>query len=579
MKTIVRRKERKNQQLAAELSKEVNLSPVVTEFLCDKGYTTKESILHFTQFTASQLRKVSGMKDGKEFVEKLARAVKNGQNIVIFADYDGDGVSSAAIFVWTLRWLGAKVNYFISNRFSEGYGISVKAMDRLIAQYPDTDLIVTCDNGVVAFDGVKYAQDKGIEVLVSDHHIASPDGRLPECPVVCETRLDEEQESREGFCGAELSRRLCMGLVYFLGKLGQLQTKMELLYTFSGFATITDVIDMNPSNHFVAKKGINLINTGVGGLQFPCWRAFKEVMETREVTDVTIGYHYGPMVNAAGRILGDASLAVDLFIEQDMAKAKELVLKLQEINMIRQEKALEQQNLAKEQMKEKGYDQDKFIIVNGDYEEGIAGLIAAFIVENYKKPAICLCKTENEGIFKGSARSVEGFNLKAALDDCANLLVGYGGHPMAAGLSIREENIETFRAKMNALADHTSDLQEIIEIDYLSKPEEMSIELAQQYKEVLMPFGRGLEKPVFATYGVFSPSYRIMKEKHIKTNLILNEQRIEMLWFNSMTQMEKFKPVNKKILVVGEPGVNRFNGRETLQIIADRVIPLDTEKF
>ena len=150
---------------------------------------------------------------------------------------------------------------------------------------------------------------------------------------------------------------------------------------------------------------------------------------------------------------------------------------------------------------------------------------------------------------------------------------------MAAGLSIREENIETFRAKMNSLADHTSNLQEIIEIDYLSKPEEMSIELAQQYKEVLMPFGRGLEKPVFATYGVFSPSYRIMKEKHIKTNLVLNEQRIEMLWFNSMTQMEKFKPVNKKILVVGEPGVNRFNGRETLQIIADRVIPLDAEKF
>ena len=584
MKTIIRRKERKNQQLAEVLSKEVNLSPVVTEFLCDKGYTTKESILHFTQFTAPQLRKVSRMKDGRVFIEKLARAVKNERNIVIFADYDGDGVSSAAIFVWTLRWLGAKVNYFISNRFTEGYGISVKAMDRLVEQYPDTDLIVTCDNGVVAFDGIKCAQEKGIDVLVSDHHTASPDGRLPECPVVCETRLDEDQESREGFCGAELSRRLCMGLVYYLDKMVHLQPKMELLYTFSGFATITDVIDMNASNHFVAKKGIQLINSGVEALQFPCWKAFKDVMETREVTDVTIGYHYGPMINAAGRILGDASLSVDLFIEQDISKAKELVIKLQEINAVRQEKALEQQNMAKKEMKIKGLETEKFVIVSGmeneaEYEEGIAGLIAAFIVENYKKPAICLCKTENEGVYKGSARSVEGFNLKAALDDCSELLVGYGGHPMAAGLSIKKENIEILRRKLNELADHTSELQEIIEIDYLSKPEEMSVELAEQYKEVLMPFGRGLEKPVFATYGFFDPRYRILKEKHIKTNVLLNNQKVEMLWFNSMTQMEKIHPVNKKILVIGEPGVNSFNGRETLQIIADRVIVLDEEIY
>ncbi|MBP3400123.1 MAG: hypothetical protein J6K75_10220, partial [Erysipelotrichaceae bacterium] len=216
---------------------------------------------------------------------------------------------------------------------------------------------------------------------------------------------------------------------------------------------------------------------------------------------------------------------------------------------------------------------------NIDYEEGIAGLIAAFIVENYKKPAICLCKTENEGIFKGSARSVEGFNLKAALDECSELLLGYGGHPMAAGLSVQEGNIELLREKLNELADHTKELEEVIEIDYLSKPEEMSVELAEQYKEVLMPFGKGFEKPVFATYGIFDASYRVMKEKHIKTKLVLNDQKVEMLWFNSMTQMEKLKPVNKKILVVGEPGVNVFNGRETLQIIANRVIMLDEEKF
>lgn len=567
MKTIIRNRERKNKELALELSKQIKLSPMIIEYLCDHGYKNIEDINKFLNFNEKDFRKVSQMKDGMKFMKRLVSAIKNKEKIVIWGDYDGDGICATAIFMWTLRWLGIDAGWFISNRFTEGYGMSIKGMERLIKEHPGVNLIVTCDNGIVAFDSVEYAKEHGIDVIISDHHEANPEGKLPACPVVCEKRLDEDRSIMEGFCGAELVRRICCNLVYML-KRDDLYSKLDMLYGFAGFATVTDVIDFNPSNHYLVKRGLEKINQGV----FPCFKALKNVLNlTKDVDEDTIGFKYGPMVNAAGRILGEATIPLQLFIEQDENKALELANKLLELNEKRQEMSLEEQKNVVKEIEEHSYDKDAFIIVSEySYEEGIAGLNASYIVDNYKVPAICFCQKEGDStMLKGSGRSVEDFNLKLALDQCADLLAGYGGHPMAAGITIKKENLEVFRVKMNQLAKNIETSELTVDIDYLMKPSEVSNELAEQYKSVLAPFGPTLEKPVYALCGVFRDNPRIMKEKHLKSQLSDGEGLIDILWFNSTLKYKKKRPDNKRVIVTGQPSENEFNGTVNLQFIVD----------
>lgn len=584
MKTIIRNKNRVNKELGEQLSKVVGISPTICEYMCDKGYKTKEEILYFKNFNESNLRKVKDMKDGEIFLETLANAVKQGKKIVVYGDYDGDGVCATTIFVRTLTNLyfklgnmNKKPEWFISNRFKEGYGLSVKGMERLINTYPDVELILTCDNGIVAFDGVNYAKSKGIDVIVSDHHTASPDGRLPNCPVVCEKRLDEDKNLYEGFCGAELARRICVELIDKFGCKEEMRSFVDSLYAFAGFATITDVIEMNAANHFVTKRGLEIINSG----KIECFEAMKEAMNiTKEIDEVTIGYKLGPMINAAGRILGEATLPTQLFLQKDVFVCKDLASKLLALNEVRQEKSLEEQKQVKHEIDANGYENDPFIIVcEGNYEEGIAGLNASFIVDNYKVPAICLCKTEN-GDYKGSARSVEGFNIKVALDKCADLLLGYGGHPGAAGLSIKGENISLFRQRMIELAKDVENFEEVFEIDYVLEPKEVTCEIANEYKNILAPFGPGFEKPIFALKGEFVANPTIMKEKHIKTEVISNYHRVTLLWFNSIFKYRKKFPDNKEVLVIGQPSENEFRGAVTPQFIADDLfVPSEENKL
>lgn len=569
MKTVLKKKERTNKKIANELSKEIELTPTITEYFCDHGYKTKEEIRQFIDFKEKDLRKMALMVNATPFLKTLKEAVVNKKNIVVWGDYDGDGVCATAIFMWTFRWLDVNANWFISNRFTEGYGMSVKALERLLREYPETDLIVTCDNGIVAFDAVEYAKNHGVDVIISDHHEASPDGRLPDCPVVCEKRLDEDKTKTEGFCGAELARRICFNLIHLL-KNGSAKEKMHKLYAFSGFATITDVIDFNASNHYVAKVGLQYINSD----SFVCFNALKQVLGiNRLVDEVSIGYKLGAMVNAAGRIVGDATIPLELFIEEDEAKALCLAEKLMALNEKRQQISLEEQKLVVKEIEENGYEKDNFIIVSEhDFKEGIAGLNASYIVDNYKVPAICFCeKDDDPTVLKGSGRSVEGFDLKHALDLCKDLLAGYGGHPMAAGLSIKRENLNAFRNRMNELAKNIETMEKVIDIDYLLKPEELSIELANEYINILAPFGTKFEKPVFAVEGTFKDDPLIMKEKHIRTSIIGDSKKVTLLWFNSILKYQKKKPDNQSVIAIGQPSENIFNGQSSLQFIADDI--------
>lgn len=573
MKTRIQNRERNNIELSKILAKETGLSPMIAEFLCDKGYKTKDEINHFINFTERDLRKVSQMKDGEVFLNRLKSAILNKEKIVIFGDYDGDGIAATAIFVWTIRWLQEgtdtpEVGWIIPDRFKEGYGLSVKSVERLIETYPDTNLIVTCDNGIVAFDGTNYAKEHGFDIIVSDHHEASPDGRLPDCPVLCEKRLDEDKTKMEAFCGAELARRICANLVYMLGR-DDIKSKLEMLYAFSGFATITDVIDMNAANHFVAKKGLEIINRNV----LPCFNALKKTQEIkRDIDEEVIGFKFGPMVNASGRIVGNATFPEELFIEENEDRALELARKLNDLNAIRQEMSLEEQKKVVQEIEDDGYKNDPFIIVSKyDYKEGIAGLNASYMVNNYKVPSICFCEKDGDStMLKGSGRSIEGFNLKAALDNCKDLLAGYGGHPMAAGISIKKENLSAFRKRMKELAKNVTDMEVCYNIDYLIEPNEISIEMANEYKKYLAPFGPKFEKPVYAVRGTFESKPFIMKEKHLRFRLVGTD--LNLVWFNSLLKYKTLNPENKRIIAIGQPNENIYNGTTSIQFLVDELL-------
>lgn len=578
MQKWIKRK-RENRENAMSLSKELPLSVPIIEYLLDHGYDTKEKIERFMNFQSSYLRDVYSMKDTEKFVKRVVKAIKNKEVITIYGDYDGDGVMATTIIVRTLRWLGMDPNFFISNRFTEGYGLSVKGMNRLIDTYPDTQLIITVDNGIAAIEGIEYAKEKGIDVVVSDHHIAKPDGSLPKCPVVCEKRLDEDKELIEEFCGAELARRLMNAVVDKMGLSDDLYHKMFSLYAFSGFATITDIVPMNASNHFVTKTGLSKIKDE----EYVCWAALREISEIENFDYQTIGFRYGPMINAAARITGDATIPVKLCITDDIEEARKLARELKSLNEQRQELSKNAVTIAMSEIKEKNMENNDFILVYGKdgntYDEGIAGLVASDIVNNYGCASVCLCPTtEDPTIYKGSGRSIGTFNIKEALDKCSDLLVGYGGHAMACGLTVKQENIQELLQRMNELAKGIKDTVDDIVIDYVLDGNSISAKLINDYDQYLAPFGPGFEEPVYAIVGYLkevgdNSLYLTMKEKHIKTKINCGGTNpIDLLWFNGRHRFEGMNPSNgDAVACIGKPHNNLFNGKITTQFWVEKM--------
>lgn len=586
METIIKATKKNDISTIKNIQKELQntykmaLSNDCVNLLINKNYDSAEKINNFLNFKEENLRKTMDMKDAKFFLIMLTNAIINKEQIVVVGDYDGDGVCAATIFMRTLMnfayiYKTPQPHWFISNRFTEGYGLSVNAVKRLIHEYPDTKLIVTCDNGIVAFDGIAYAQSKGIEVIVSDHHNASPDGRLPDCPVVCEKRLDEDQDEREGFCGAELARRLCVEVIKFFHKEEMMKNLLDSLYAFSGFATVTDCIDFNGANRYIVKRGLEEINKH----NIKSFNALLKVANLKDTIDEdTIGFKLGPMINAAGRMQGVATLPMQLFLTNNDEKCQEYAQQLFDINTQRQDESFREAKIFEEEIEKHNYQDDHFIILDdGDYKEGIAGINASNVVEEYNVPCICLCQTQDPNIYKGSARSVEGFNIKEALDECSGLLVGYGGHPGAAGLSIKKENIDVFRQKMNKLAKNIlKDKKKIIEVETWYLPDEME-QATENYSpiiETLAPFGPTFERPQVALKGRFTTDIFVMKEKHIKTSVHydhynedeeLIDGKCDVLWFNSLLRYNRLKAGEKWACIIGEPQKNMFFTKNNMQ--------------
>lgn len=555
------------------LAKYAGISEKAAEFLCKRGIDSPEKYKEYFFTRLSSVRDVNKMRDAQDFLDILSRAIDDKKEITIYGDYDCDGIMATSIFLLGLKKLSkAPVNWFINDRFKEGYGMNEKGVLRLLDTYPSTQLIVTVDNGIKAVGGVRMAIDRGVDVIISDHHKQSSGDLLPACPVVCEGRIDEPEELKEYFCGAELARRLISQLYINRGIAKQNSRFLNGLCAYSGFATITDSVPMNWANHEIARVGLKMIQLNYD----PLWKNLNMKMEPYRVNQDTIGFTYGPMFNAPGRVRGNVDASMDVILTSHFGTTEEAsaaIDKLIEINEERKNWSKEDDALAFEMAAM--YEGDKFLILASEsFREGINGLTASHLTEHYQVPAIVLSPIKgNENIYKGSGRSVDLINLFGLLEQSSDLMEGFGGHPMAAGISVKKENIDLLRKRLNEITPENKNKGKTNE-DFECDTSDISLNLIHEFQK-FEPYGEKFEKPLFKLNGSIENMY-FMKDKHIKFNVSdgNNGNILQILWWNSVEYYNSENMDLKSgdsLTCIGTPESNVFNNCERIQMVADKI--------
>lgn len=534
------------------------LSRATLDILINRGVDTVEEAMMVLDNDIMNQHSPVLLKDMDKVVLHLNNAINEGKHIVIYGDFDCDGASATSIGMLCLRNLGAKVDYFINDRFIHGYGISPLGVQDLVKKYPTVDVIITVDNGIVAFDGVKEAIDQGIQVLITDHHEPLPDGTLPEADaVVNPKRLDATYPFSE-ICGATIIYKVMMCLY--------LERKESLDYVYSmvdlvGMATVGDVMPLINENRLFVKESIKQINKNPRY----AFQALKEAIGQTSIDEGTFGFQIVPMINSIGRLDGKIDKAVDLFISTDKKEVDELVQYLVDTNLKRKEITAEQEALAISMVQRDGI-QPVIVLAHESFHQGIVGLVAGRIKELYHRPTIVMTKADS-GIWKGSGRSIEAFSLIDTLHQISPVLHHFGGHDMACGIGVEESNLNDFKSEMIRIANETLTSEDYIPkllIDVTLKPSEVTEQLVLDLEKI-KPFGSGFILPNLAVED-FSVSnvFRMGKEKqHIK----LSNGPLSLIMWSGTDYYFKDLGQPYKIKAVGTPSLNFWNGKTSVQMI------------
>ena len=393
----------------------------------------------------------------------------------------------------------------IPNRVTDGYGLNVNAIERLIGK--GMELLITCDNGIAAIEEIKYAKEKGIDVVIYDHHepvIKDDKEILPEADSVTDAKIEN--------CGYDFTVMCAGGLCYrvmksFYEYLGQKYTLEKEMIIFAGIATVCDVVDLVGENRAIAKRSLELINDNIENTGL---RHLVDINSLESINEFHYGFVLGPCINACGR-LEDASIAVELFIEENEAKASELALKLFELNAERKAITLDSTDRIINEVENSNLIEDKILVVyDKELHESIAGIVAGRLKERYNKPAIVLTKSE-KGV-KGSCRSIDKYNIFEALNKEKEYLGKFGGHKLAAGLSLPEENVEKFRCSINQHCSlNKEDFEQVFYIDGQLPFDFISLDGAEEL-DIMHPFGISNTKPIFGTKDLTCRNIRFLGE-------------------------------------------------------------------
>jgi single-stranded-DNA-specific exonuclease len=562
-----------------QLAKSLKVSPLLAQVLINRGITDPTEASVFLQPKLTELIDPAKMPGIEPAVQRLKRAITNRERITLYGDYDVDGITGVAILWQVLTILGADVDYYIPHRIDEGYGLNAEAVEMLVKA--GTRLLVTVDCGVTAFHSAETAARLGLELIITDHHQLrrkaplSGDPALPQATAIVHPALDESYPNQDS-AGAMVAFKLAWAIANEFNPGRRLEPRLRDFMlsatSLAAMGTVADIVDLRGENRVLTSYGLKALpGCKLSGIE--------ALIETAGLTGHSldsfhIGFRLAPMLNAAGR-MGHARLAVELLTSDSHIRSIQIAEYLKEQNSQRQQCERKIFKQACEMIVEQDLnhpDRKSIVLVNENWHTGVIGIVASRIVDKFYRPTIMINAADAEdGIAQGSGRSIPGFCLLSAIRACSHHLNSFGGHKMAAGITIAVEKIEQFAAELEDYAKQNlneNDVAAKLQIDAEVPLDTFRTETVSEL-QLLGPFGQGNPEPTFATKGVrlASPPRRVGSgREHLQLAITDNTAAIRCIGF-------RFGRLEKKLLeseffnVAYQPQINTYNGNSSVEFV------------
>ena len=537
-----------------EIAEKFNVSELLATVLVNRGIVDDEEIRVFLEPTRNDFHDPYLMPDMDIAIERIIKAIKNQEKVIIYGDYDVDGITSITVLKKFLKTCGLEADYYIPNRLSEGYGLNKAAIDYI--KEKEYTLIITVDCGISGIEEIEYANSLGIETIVTDHH--EPMELLPPAVAIVDLkRKDNDTYPFKSLAGCGVVFKLTQALGMRLG----IDEKEYLKYLdIVCVGTISDIVPLVDENRVIAKLGLKLVEV----TRNPGLKALLNASGYKVVNSNTISFGIAPRINACGR-MGYEEEALKLFLTENLVQASEITERLNKYNRDRQEIEKNIYDEAIKMMEKEDSNAQSIVLGSNNWHHGVIGIVSSKITEMYFKPSILICFEGEDG--KGSGRSIPGFDLHEALAETAKYLEKYGGHEMAVGLSLKKNNFNRFKEAFEKYVEEKdiTGIVPIIEIDKQISLKDIDSNIVKQL-DLLEPFGEANRRPIFVYKNLKIDSIRALSDgKHLKMTLKDGNTIVNAIGFN-MGQLSKEYMIGDRIDVVGTLEINAYNGREMVQI-------------
>ena len=543
--------------LVSELTSSLGVSPIISELLVNRGITSFDSAKKFFRPQIQDLHNPFLMKDMSNAVDRIQIAVKKNEKILVYGDYDVDGTTAVSLMYSFLKSLNLNVEYYIPDRYKEGYGISLQSIDYAYEQ--KISLIIALDCGIKAIDQINYADEKGIEFIICDHHL--PGESVPNATAVLDPKQHGCNYPYKDLSGCGVGFKLIQGYSEKTGiPFSQIQSYLDLV----AVSIAADLVPITGENRILSYYGLRRLNSDprIG---------LKSLMtlnqKNKEFSISDISFILAPRINAAGRIQ-HGKKAVALMVETDPQKSDNQAFKIQKYNINRKEIEAE---ITQDAIKMIQPDSKTNVVYSPDWHKGVIGIVASRIIEKFYRPTIVL--TENNGKLTGSARSVKGFNVYKAINACSDLVEQFGGHKYAAGLTIKKQNLEEFKVRFEE--EVSSTIEESMLTPILNIDRELIIsDINPKFYRILKqmgPFGPGNSRPIFITKNLIDNGYARkigIDQKHLKLNITdINKTKFFECIAFGMSNCLSLVSDSNSFNIVYEIEENEWNGKRNLQLL------------
>lgn len=547
-----------------DISRKLGITKLVSTVLVNRGLTEIEECRSFLNPKLENMHDPYLLKDMDKTVDRIINAIDKKENIWIYGDYDVDGVTSMSLLKLFLEECGANVNYYIPNRFTEGYGININAIESIYKA--KGDLIVSVDCGITSIQPVEYCKSLGMDIIITDHHECQ--AQLPDAFAVINPKRDDCKYPFKLLAGVGVAFKL----VQALSKAKNIKIEYEKYLPIVAFGTVADIVALRGENRIIVRHGLEMLrNTENKGL-----KALIEVcgLADKKITSGHVGFMLAPRVNACGR-LDSAKYGVELLTCNDDIRAKQIAKMLNEENLKRQK--IEADILYQaEKIVEENIDLEKermLVIASENWNHGVIGIVSSRITEKYYRPSILISIDGDEG--RGSARSIKNFDMFSNLNKCKDLFEKFGGHEQAAGLSIRKENIDSFRTTINDIAKDVLDSEDLkpeIRVDMKLTSSDINIDVIEQLS-LLEPFGMGNASPVFMSKDAKIIYLKaIGKEgKHLKITFNVGGNNVDAIYFNKGNLKDELSKT-EKVDIIYSMEINKYNNIIKPQLVLKKVV-------